>query len=371
MKYLVKLFLILLFITSGSFLFAQDVTGIWRGYFITDGGENYTIEFQVKQAKTSTVTGVSYSYLDKRFYGKASMTGYFIKPTKSFTIQETKTTEVKNLGGGGTCLMNYKFSYVKSGNEEFLEGTFNAKSEDRLDPKNNGQWGDCSGGKVYLRRVETSDFYVEPFLRDNPVVKKTTPPQSKPPIAKTTQKPPATTITKTPSTTKKNIPPVQNKTAKKVITKPKNVTLKQIDKAVVKSEPKKINTPKIIIPIPASTRSRQNELTQTITVQNDEVTVRLYDNGEIDDDTISVYLDNQLVLSSKRLSTVPLTVSLKIDETNPEHTLVMVAENLGKIPPNTSLMIVHDGDKRYEVRITSTEQKNAMVRFRYSKANSD
>ena len=49
----------------------------------------------------------------------------------------------------------------------------------------------------------------------------------------------------------------------------------------------------------------------------------------------------------------------------PEQTLVMVAENMGRIPPNTSLMIVQDGDRRYQVSITSTEQKNAMVRFLY------
>jgi hypothetical protein len=58
-----------------------------------------------------------------------------------------------------------------------------------------------------------------------------------------------------------------------------------------------------------------------------------------------------------------------MDEANPEHTLVMVAENLGRIPPNTSLMIVQDGDRRYQASITSTEQKNAMVRFRYQKSS--
>ena len=45
----------------------------------------------------------------------------------------------------------------------------------------------------------------------------------------------------------------------------------------------------------------------------------------------------------------------------------MVAENLGRIPPNTSLMIVEAGEQRFEVRITSTEQKNAVVRFKYQK----
>jgi len=45
----------------------------------------------------------------------------------------------------------------------------------------------------------------------------------------------------------------------------------------------------------------------------------------------------------------------------------MVAENLGEIPPNTSLMVVKAGGKQYEVRITSTEQKNAVIVFKYEK----
>ena len=61
----------------------------------------------------------------------------------------------------------------------------------------------------------------------------------------------------------------------------------------------------------------------------------------------------------------PIVVHL--DESDDYHELVMVAENEGEIPPNTSLMIVKAGDKEYEVRITSTEQKNAMVTFKYQK----
>jgi hypothetical protein len=41
--------------------------------------------------------------------------------------------------------------------------------------------------------------------------------------------------------------------------------------------------------------------------------------------------------------------------------LVMVAENLGSIPPNTSLMIINTKNNRYELFITSTEQKNAKI----------
>ncbi|MBC7873704.1 MAG: hypothetical protein H7Y01_06900, partial [Ferruginibacter sp.] len=151
--------------------YGQDLTGIWKGWFKTNDGQHYRLEFQVKQNKSKTVTGVSYSYGSNiEFYGKATMTGKLMEDDGSFVIQEIKTVEVKS-ASGGTCIMNYKFAYSKSGKEEYLEGTYVGKSEDRLNPKNNGVWGDCGGGTVFLRRVQNSDFYVEPFLRDKPEVK--------------------------------------------------------------------------------------------------------------------------------------------------------------------------------------------------------
>jgi hypothetical protein len=361
--------------------YCQDLTGIWKGYFVTDGNQTYRLEFQVEQNKNNTVTGVSYSYGDNiNFYGKATMTGHYADDNKSFSIQELRTVEVKNPGGGGTCIMNYRFTYSRSGNEEFLEGTYVGKMEDRINPKNNGQWGDCGGGKVFLRRVKESDFYVEPFLRDKPAVKK---PDSvtAPPVAKETPKrepakpPTPKPQTKTASTKPKPQLKTTAVTPKKTVAPPvakskttsvpiKTDTLKRKVQEPITND-KIVERPKINIP--AITRSRENELVQTLTVSSEEISVRLYDNGEVDDDTISVYLDGKPLLTNKRLSTVPITLTLKLDPDNPEHVLVMVAENMGRIPPNTSLMIVQDGERRYSVSITSTEQKNAMVRFRYQK----
>jgi len=368
----------LLSISAVFFIFnfsaAQDLTGIWKGYFITDVGEQYKLEFQIKQDNPSSVTGVSYSYLDVRFYGKATMTGSMDRSDKKFQIQELRTVEVKSLGGGGTCLMKYIFTYDKSGKEEFLEGTFVGKSEDRRDPKNNGEWGDCGGGKVYLRRVQNSDFYVEPFLRDKPVVKKDTSAKvttSPPPLVnKTTPKTNPTTkkttsaTKKATSTTKKTTTPVKQNTTtvktKPVIINPKTDSTKKITQPDIKNPvtAKKIITPEVL-------RTRENALAQTITVNTEQVTIKLYDNGEIDDDSISVFVDKQLKLSHKRLSTSPIVLTLDFDASDTEHEVVMVAENLGRIPPNTSLMVITAGDKRYQVQITSTEQKNAMVRFKY------
>jgi len=338
----------------------QDLTGIWRGYFISEDGDQYKLEFQVKQNQTLAVTGVSYSYLDVRFYGKATMTGNYSRGAKRMRIKEIKTVEVKSTTGGGTCIMNYDLAYSKSGNEEFLEGTYLGKQEIKSG-ENPFKWGDCGKGVVYLRRVTTSNFYVEPFLRK----KNLTPPPAKRPSAVpkndklSTQKNPPV---KKPSTTtpRKNDPVVKKATPQdKPITPPvPGDTLASVSPDASKNRPVVTNTPAVL-------KERQNELMKTLTVRNPEVTVKIYDNGTVDDDTISIYLDKRLILSNKRLTASPLVVKLKMDELNSTHELVMVAENLGRIPPNTSLMIVESGDQRFEVRITSTEQKNALVRFRY------
>lgn len=337
---------------------AQDITGIWRGYFFTDMNDQYKFELQVHQNTQKSISGVSYSYLTTVFYGKATLSGFFNSNAKTALVQEIKTVELRMSGGSVACIMKLLLNYSKSGNEEFLEGTYTSKYE-HSDKKYGITRGEsCGNGKVYLRKVVTSDFYVEPFLRDHPSVKKpdiatTRPPATKKPETKEPAKtpPPPKTAAK---------PPVKKNTE----VKPKTDTVKKIAPPVVRQEPEKIEAPKPKLNIPSVTRSRENELVQTLVVNQRDITIRIYDNGEVDDDTISIYLDNKLLLANKRLSTVPITINLKMDVDNSEHVMVMVAENMGRFPPNTSLMIVQDGDKRYQVRITSTEQKNAMIRFK-------
>lgn len=345
------------------FSFAQNLTGIWRGYFITDDGEQYRFEIQLEQKK-NILSGVTYSYQDKRFYGKCTMTGNFSNASGNALIQEIKTIEVKMSLSSVACIQKCLLTYAQSGKEEFLEGTFGSVYEKTDSLRQIYRGGDCGGGKMILRKVPTSDFYVEPFLRakktpvdNNPPLVKTNPPANNP-QAKNPAKPPVTSSNKNnASTTNKNT----------VLVKPKVDTIKKVEADRVKPEDKKDLTVKPNIKSQDLLRSRENNLVQTLLINSEEVIVKLYDNGEIDDDTISVYLDKKLVLSKRRLSASALNINLKMDESNPDHELIMVAENLGRIPPNTSLMIVTAGDQRYEVRITSTEQKNAMVRFKYVK----
>ena len=100
-----------------------------------------------------------------------------------------------------------------------------------------------------------------------------------------------------------------------------------------------------------------------IETETGEIKINLYDNGEIDGDTVSIYHNNELVKSHMRLSQKPISITIDVNTSQPYHELIMVAENLGSIPPNTSVMIINTPGKRYAVFISSSEQKNAKVVF--------
>ena len=101
---------------------------------------------------------------------------------------------------------------------------------------------------------------------------------------------------------------------------------------------------------------------KTISVKNKKVSVDLYDDGDIDNDIVSVYFNGVAVVSKKSLSTKPLSLTLNIEPGKPNE-LILFAENLGNIPPNTALMIINDGPNRYEVRLSADLKNNAAVKF--------
>jgi hypothetical protein len=114
-------------------------------------------------------------------------------------------------------------------------------------------------------------------------------------------------------------------------------------------------------PPPPLLVKRENSLIKQFETEAGEIRLDLYDNGEIDGDTVSIYHNNVLLVSRARLSQKPITFRIAVNAESPYHELVMVAENLGSIPPNTSVMIISAVNKRYRVYISSTEEKNAKV----------
>ena len=115
------------------------------------------------------------------------------------------------------------------------------------------------------------------------------------------------------------------------------------------------------------TRIKESAFKEIPEIKVDTGVVRLdfYDNAIVDDDSITVLIDNRVVFSNKRLTAKPLTTFVRIDMDNPFHEVEMIAENQGSIPPNTAILIVTAGEARHQLTLNSTEIKSARVRFVY------
>lgn len=115
-----------------------------------------------------------------------------------------------------------------------------------------------------------------------------------------------------------------------------------------------------------SLEQRKNIVQGTIKTTSALATIELYDNGEIDNDTVSLYLNGQPLLIQKRLSQKPLQMEVQL-QPNKENEFLLFAQNLGKIPPNTALLVITTGGQRHVLTLTGTLQTNAVVKIRVTK----
>jgi len=114
-------------------------------------------------------------------------------------------------------------------------------------------------------------------------------------------------------------------------------------------------------------KQRENVVSKEITVSSDSLKVDFFDNGEIDGDSISIFYNNKLIAFNRILSTKAVHFTVALDTTRQVNEITMFADNLGSIPPNTALMVVTDGKKRYEIPMASNLQRNATLKIRRKK----
>ncbi len=413
-----KSFLVFVLLFVCCNIFSQDVTGIWRGYFYADVGpykDYYKYEVQIDQLKNNSLTGVTYSYRTTVFYGKATCEGIWFPKAKSLLVKELRLVDLKIADNTQACAMTCNLDYSVDGKTEMMKGTFTSV--------NTSTNKDCGSGTVYLERVQESDFHKEDFLlkkksdtlATSPLVKPKTLPLKKDTASTKTNvatdiskvnakkiqaalgtsqdgvigpKTMAQLKTKAPGFNEKlnlnNTSQVNslitlikktNTTAKQTkssapITQPVITRKDTIVQSPVVTQPEIKNIPaKKNIEVPDVIKSRSNPLIKTINTNTQDVKIELYDNGEIDGDTITVYDNNEVIALKKGLTNKPITLNIKVDANTPMHEFVMVADNLGSIPPNTALMIITTGGKRYQLFISSDKQKNAKVIVQYNSAN--
>ncbi len=344
MKITIQLFFTVLFTFQAT---AQNFTGQWKGQF-TDkstafvGWEGSRCEYVLElECKGKNVTGYSYTYYTeggKRYYTICKLIGTINKASKYIEVVETERTKTNVPPTIRNCFQVHRLTYFQQGEDQTLEGSWIPA------PK---QVGDCGFGSTTLSRRLLQK---SPALYSNPIVKNIKP---KPDNSTLNSKPksPTETIKASPNNSTENkLVPFENR----------NIENSRVESnKILDNIPEK---PEIKIP-DFKFEKRNSELIKTIEIDKETINVDLYDNGDIDGDSISLFYNSKLILSNKRLSDKAIRIVLAIDKSREINELIMYAENLGSIPPNTALMVITDGEKRYEVRISSDLQKSGVIRF--------
>lgn len=135
------------------------------------------------------------------------------------------------------------------------------------------------------------------------------------------------------------------------------------DKTKTETEPEKKTLPEKTEPFVLNYDQRKNNLLQTIEITSDSLLLSFYDNGVVDGDAISVYLNGESVLSNTSLKTSAIKKTIHFANKN-QLNLLLVAENMGSIPPNTGLITIRDGEKIYQLNFTADMQTNASIILR-------
>lgn len=112
----------------------------------------------------------------------------------------------------------------------------------------------------------------------------------------------------------------------------------------------------------AQLAERKTEIIRSVPFSSDSLVLSLYDNGTIDGDTVSVVLNGKVIIAKKGLTANAIRTTIHITpELGDSLQLIMYAENLGSIPPNTGLLIIQDGGVRNEIRFAGDMQKSSAI----------
>jgi hypothetical protein len=352
-------------------LSAQNLTGRWQGSFIANGDaliNNYTYELVIKENASHQITAQTITKKGDQFYASAFARGSHSIRTQLIQIDETSFDQIKIANELEACLMSNFLTYKNMDGHEILEGTYMSTS---VNGKKN-----CGSGKVFLEKVPS----LLSIKNTRVEYKKTDTQKTKLATTQNTQRKtkPSTTFLAKPSapTTTKNAP---NSTGKLIAstenTNSKNTvnptTETDIDDVIVENETISTNT--IIqntirnqpINLAWVLVGRENKLIKKIITNSKKISLDLFDNGTIDNDTIIVFDNKKLLVNKKRLSYKAIHLEFDFTENIREHEVIIVAHNMGTVPPNTALLLFKDGKVRQEYFITSTNKINAKILIVY------
>jgi hypothetical protein len=292
-------FFFILFAGSASALAQPAPNDVWEGR-ILEAGSFYEISISFKEAGNGTYSGISISR-SKNMYCQTSFEGVL----KNGVILLTQTSILKTNFPSVESICLLQFSLKQK--EEALAGTFTSTSKSSTT--------DCGTGTVQLKlKIAGKDI------------------------------PPVANIIVQPQTS------VQPQTTRKIIVD----TLYQVDGESVNV---------VIDDTIVVKKDRDIFIINTLEFLEDSVHVEIYDNGVVDGDEITLYVNKGVLFRNKILSDKPLQFDLdgKMFST---YDLQFFANSLGSMPPNTGLIIISTATERKEVVFASDFSKTSSLRIK-------
>ena len=352
-------------------LSAQNLTGRWQGSFIANGDaliNNYTYELVIKENASHQITAQTITRKGDQFYASAFARGSHSPRTQLVQIDETSFDQIKIANELEACLMSNFLTYKKIDGHEILEGSYMTSV---VDGKSN-----CGSGKVFLEKVSSllsiKNNKVGNKNADTQKIKLAITQKIQPKTKSTKTfltKPTAPVITKNTSNsnnkliasvennnTKNTVNPTSETDTDDVIVENETIATNTIAQNEIRNQP--INLPWVLV-------GRENKLVKKIITNSKMISIDLFDNGTIDNDTIIVFDNKKLLVNKKRLSYKAIHLEFNFTDNIREHEVIIVAHNMGTVPPNTALLLFKDGKNRQEYFITSTNKINAKLLIVY------
>lgn len=345
---------------------AQKYSGQWSGSFDEKTMPGYKTEYVLEiEASGKTFEGSSITYFiigGKRYYTICRITGTIDPLSKTLVSTEVERIKANTPPDFKDCFQIHTLTYFKKDSVEQLIGTWKPA---KPSPGCNGSGTTVLERKILVRKntipvAQKATPSAKPAApkpatapsKNNPVAAKQSNTKSQPPQA--TQKP----VSAAPKAIAHS---TQSSTSK--ITNDKSApTLLSVESR--KSLQQQRDTASALITKPiTSLEKRENKLYETIVLTEPEIEVNLYDNAEVDGDVVTVLFNDEVVVSSKVLSDKPITLKLRAVP-GKENLLVMYAENLGRIPPNTAIMRIRNGNNYYKILLSADDKRNASVAFK-------
>lgn len=315
-------FALLLFIGRAG---AQPITGVWKGRV-----KSANVELKIIKNGDS-LTGTSYYFNSRNNYRRYTIKGYFDEQTNEVIWWDDELISAESGSVNEPSLHVADFNCPGEGKIK-LDGTSTVRDNRSI-----------SKGELHLVKIDRTQFPDEwdwvidnytagasdPYIIDSIGQIATGPhiiPEEKLPIAKLPEanapKKPVAPAIKTPA----------------------------VPRAVGLSNQEKFAT-------------RQNKLQMVIPVNAPGIELKFYDNAAIDGDSIAIFLNGRLVKEHILLGAEAQTIRIATADLQDDNELVMVAENLGSIPPNTSYLVAIVGHKQFEARLFADEGSSALIRL--------